>query len=85
MATNGEGKRPRRRYTAEEREAIVADAESRGQSEAARRHGVPQSTLSHWQRAAALAALATGVATKAPSDAEPNTVAADAGSEAAQL
>lgn len=47
MAANeGNGGRTRRRYSAKERAEIVADAEALGQSEAVRKHGVPQSTLS---------------------------------------
>jgi putative transposase len=51
MATNGgRASVSRRRYTAKEREAILADAESLGVCEAARRHGVPQPTISGWRR-----------------------------------
>jgi len=70
MAANeGNGGRTRRRYSAKERAEIVADAEALGQSEAVRKHGVPQSTLSQWQRALALAAVAAGVAAKSEPEA----------------
>ncbi len=41
----------RQRYSNEEREAILADAESLGVAEAARKHkhGMPQSTVSNWR------------------------------------
>lgn len=39
----------RRRYTEQQRAAICKDAERDGVAEAARRHGVPQSTLSNWR------------------------------------
>lgn len=42
--------RKRRQYTAEERDQILAAAEQVGVCEAARRHRVPQSTLSNWRR-----------------------------------
>lgn len=45
------GRARRRRYSAAERAAIVADAASLGVTEAAERHGVPQSTLSTWLHA----------------------------------
>lgn len=41
--------RKRRGYTAQERERILAAAERLGVCEAAREHGVPQSTLSNWR------------------------------------
>jgi putative transposase len=41
--------RKRRRYTDEQRETIVADAERLGVSAAAERHGVPQSCVSRWR------------------------------------
>jgi transposase InsO family protein len=68
MAAN-ERNGTRRRYSANERAEIVADAEALGQSEAVRKHGVPQSTLSNWQRALALAAVAAGVAAKSECEA----------------
>lgn len=39
----------RRQYTADERAAIFADAAKLGVVEAARRHGVPQTTVSNWR------------------------------------
>ncbi|MBZ0120700.1 MAG: IS3 family transposase [Sandaracinaceae bacterium] len=39
----------RRRYTQKEREDILAAAQELGVNEAARRHGVPQTTLSNWR------------------------------------
>jgi putative transposase len=74
MATNeGNGRRTRRRYTAQERDDALKDAEALGQSEAARKHGVPQATLSGWQRALALAALAVDVASSATPPKAPRT------------
>ena len=46
---NATGKRRRRRYSAEQREEILADAESLGVMEASRKHGVPQTTVSNWR------------------------------------
>jgi len=43
-------KRRRRRYSAAQREEILADAESLGVVEAARKHDVPQTTISTWRR-----------------------------------
>ena len=48
MTTNGT--RQRRRYSAAQREEIMADAEALGVMEAARKHGVPQTTVSTWRR-----------------------------------
>ena len=45
--STGEGRR--RRYTDEQREAILKDAESLGVVEAARKHRMPQTTVSHWR------------------------------------
>jgi len=42
----------RRSYTKEEREAVVADVPALGVTEAARKHGVPQTNVTHWARAA---------------------------------
>jgi putative transposase len=49
MENKATGKRGRRSYSAEQREAILADAEALGVGEAARKHGVPQSTVSNWR------------------------------------
>lgn len=43
------GANERRQYTVREREELLAAAEELGVSEAARRHGVPQTTLSNWR------------------------------------
>lgn len=40
--------RKRRQYTAEEREEILEAVDEVGVVEAARRHGVPQTTVSNW-------------------------------------
>jgi len=48
MKDNSTGK-GRRQYSDEERDAILADAEALGVAESARKHGVPQSTLSNWR------------------------------------
>jgi putative transposase len=45
--------RKRRQYTAKEREQILAAAERLGVCEAAREHGIPQSTLSNWRHRSA--------------------------------
>ena len=47
-----------RRYTAAEREAVLRDAEALGQSVAARKHGVPKTTVSGWLRKARAATTA---------------------------
>ncbi|MDP6607310.1 MAG: transposase [Dehalococcoidia bacterium] len=60
----------RRRYSADERESILADAESLGVAETARKHGVPQSTISNW-RNRPMAAKGTA-AKSAPSSPEPS-------------
>lgn len=41
----------RRSYTAEQREEILRDAEALGVCAAARKHGIPQPTISNWRRA----------------------------------
>jgi transposase-like protein len=48
--TKASGTRQRRRYSAAEREEVLADAEALGVMEAARKHGVPQPTVSTWKR-----------------------------------
>ena len=50
MDGNATGKRERRRYTDKQREMLLADAESLGVMKAARKHGVPQPTISNWRR-----------------------------------
>lgn len=42
-------KRKRRRYSEQERTLLLRDAEELGVAEAARRHSLPQSTLSNWR------------------------------------
>ncbi len=49
MASKESRKRPRRRYTREEREAIARDAELMGQRAAAAKHGIPPTTISTWK------------------------------------
>lgn len=50
MKDNATGKRRRRRrYSDEERETILADAKALGVAEAARKHGMPQTTVSNWR------------------------------------
>lgn len=46
--SNASRKRKRRQYTAEQRAEILAAVEDVGVVEAARRHGVPQTTVSNW-------------------------------------
>lgn len=43
-------KRSRRRYTAEERGAILRDVDELGLSSAARKHGVPTTTVFNWKK-----------------------------------
>jgi len=51
MSTSTGGqKRRRRSYTPQQREAVLADVETLGLMEASRKHGVPQTTVSHWKR-----------------------------------
>jgi putative transposase len=45
--------RKRRQYTQKERDEILAAADELGVNEAARRHGVPQPTVSNWRNRAA--------------------------------
>ncbi|XYI01006.1 transposase [Sorangium sp. So ce1128] len=42
----------RRSYTKEEREAVLADVPALGVVEASRKHGVPQTTVTQWAKAA---------------------------------
>src|SRR6185312_11936168 len=42
----------RRSYTKEQREAVLADVPTLGVSAAAKKHGVPQTTLTNWGKAA---------------------------------
>lgn len=49
MAENGNSRRQRRRYTIQEREKILRDAEEFGVGEAARRHEMPESTVFNWR------------------------------------
>ena len=49
MKDKATGKRGRRRYSEEERETILGDAEALGVAAAARKHGVPQTTVSNWR------------------------------------
>lgn len=67
--TTSNGTSRRRRYTNAERAAAIADAEEIGQAAACRKHGVPQGTLSNWQRKAAAAAEPKQVPTPATTQA----------------
>jgi transposase InsO family protein len=49
MTNNDRYPRQRRRYTSEERAAILRDAEALGVGEAARRHEMPESTVFSWR------------------------------------
>jgi putative transposase len=53
MKANESAKSERRGYTAKQREEILRDAESLGVCAAARKHGMPQPTISGWRRAEA--------------------------------
>ena len=59
MATSSNG-RARRRYTDEQRERILRDAEMFGVCDAAHRHGVPESTVSKWRSTARAAGEEAG-------------------------
>ena len=48
MAVETAEPRKRRKYTIKEREQILAAVDAVGVVEAARRHGVPQTTVSNW-------------------------------------
>jgi transposase-like protein len=48
MSNEADKPRKRRQYTANERATILAAVEEVGVVEAARRHGVPQTTVSRW-------------------------------------
>ncbi|RZO59050.1 MAG: hypothetical protein EVA89_17205 [Sandaracinaceae bacterium] len=52
METTGISEPARRSYTAEEWAEVLQDAASMGVCAAARKHGVPQPTISGWRRAA---------------------------------
>src|SRR5689334_9530676 len=60
----------RREYTTAERDAVLAEVEALGVTEAARKHGVPQPTVSGWLRRAATsrsgAASSSGAAASIP-------------------
>jgi len=73
--------RKRRRYTGTERDEILASAEAIGVVEAARRHGVPQTTVSNWRnrdagKSSTHAASAAEEATTIESNASTPTIAA---------
>jgi putative transposase len=66
MRNEADEPRKRRQYTANERATILAAVEEVGVVEAARRHGVPQTTVSSWlHRDPTKAALSKGGAMKA--------------------
>jgi len=52
MKANESDRRQRRHYTSEEREEILREAEEFGVAEAARRHEMPESTVSNWRHRA---------------------------------
>jgi transposase InsO family protein len=63
MSARAKGLRKRRRYTRAERTEILKSADEVGPVEAARRHGVPQTTVSNWlHRDAAKVAKRTAAA-----------------------
>jgi len=62
MASKAAGtKRPRRQYGEQERDKILTDARRLGVCEAARKHGVPQPTISGWRRKAGHGDKSNGV------------------------
>ena len=76
MKDKATGKRGRRRYSEEEREAILADAEALGVAAAARKHGAPQTTVSNWRNCPMAAKPRTAPAEPAaapPSSAPPTS------------
>jgi len=52
MEAKKNGRPVRRSYTAEQRAEVLGDAASMGVCAAARKHGIPQPTISGWRRAA---------------------------------
>lgn len=52
METSESAKPARRSYTPEQREVILSEAEALGVCAAARKHGIPQPTISGWRRVA---------------------------------
>ena len=78
MASKAAGtKRGRRQYSKQERDQILTDARRLGVCEAARKHGVPQPTISGWRRNAGQGGKSNGVSHRAASRAPqvPSTVA----------
>ena len=77
MAAKKQAQSVRRNYTADEREKILSDAEALGVCAAARKHGIPQPTISGWRRAhaansGAKAAVGTAKAAVASNARRPN-------------
>lgn len=75
MKDKAAGKGGRRRYSEKERGAILADAESLGVAETARKHGVPQSTISNWRNRPMAAKRGTGLEERAPQASSPEPAA----------
>jgi transposase len=71
----------RRRYTQEEREAVLVDVPALGVCEAARKHGVPQTCVSSWLKAARRRWEGTAPAGKQAQAGPPATAAAAAASQ----
>jgi len=70
------GTRTRRRYTAEERAAAVRDVPALGVRESARKHGVPESCVSYWAKAAGVARSGASAASREPGPARKTKSAA---------
>jgi len=73
----------RRSYTAEQRAEVLGDAASMGVCAAARKHGVPQPTISGWRRAAKANGTAAAPGDAPSNDEERDGLAAEVPSPAA--
>jgi putative transposase len=64
MTENERPGRRRRRYTPEQRQQILRDADALGVGEAARRHQIPESTVFNWRHRMRLVETASGHSTE---------------------
>lgn len=64
--SKGRGSAERQTYTAEQRERVLADVPTMGVSAAAKKHGVPQSSVSRWAASAGVARVAATEPAPAP-------------------
>src|SRR5690606_29151789 len=79
--TSNERPRRRRRYTPQERQDILRDAEKVGVGEAARQHGIPESTLFNWRHRLRLEGAASAGLADSPAAPEGTLAADDEGAE----